>query len=102
MIQRCGRIAVMSPDTAKHLAQLDSLRRLYQEVEEGGSNPMAGHRPFKKLIKGVSETRKARVVVSLSELKTEMHEPRQADDQSQENLTREPNAERSEQIQSCP
>jgi hypothetical protein len=63
---------------------------------------MAGHRPFKKLIEGFSETRKAHVVVSLSELKTEMelHEPCQADDQSQEDLTREPNvsepAERSE------
>jgi hypothetical protein len=41
---------------------------------------MTGHRPFKALTKGFSETRKARVASRVSELKSEMalHELRQA------------------------
>ena len=47
---------------------------------------MAGHRPFKKLTKGFSEARQARVVARVSELKHEMalHELHQARERSQQ------------------
>jgi hypothetical protein len=47
---------------------------------------MSGHRPFKELTKGFSETRKARVAARLCELKTEkaLHELLQAREGSQE------------------
>jgi transcriptional regulator with XRE-family HTH domain len=52
---------------------------------------MTGHRPFKELTKGFSDTRKSRVATRLSKLKTEMalHELRQAREQSQEDLASE-------------
>ena len=88
MIQGCGHIEVMSPDTVKHLVQIESLRRLYPGTNKEGFDSMTGHRPFKELTKGFSEARKARVVGRLLELKTEraLNELRE---QSQEDLARE-------------
>ena len=59
---------------------------LYPGTEEGGIDPMTGHRPFKELTKGFSAARKARVAARVSKLKTEMalHELRQARERSQE------------------
>jgi hypothetical protein len=51
---------------------------------------MIGHRPFNELTKGFSEARRARVAARLSELKSEMalHELRQVQERSQEDLAR--------------
>src|SRR5437667_12188238 len=88
MIQGCGHIAAMPPNTAKHLVQVESLLRLYPGTNKEGFDSMTGHRPFKELTKGFSEARKARVVGRLLELKTEraLNELRE---QSQEDLARE-------------
>jgi transcriptional regulator with XRE-family HTH domain len=52
---------------------------------------MTGHRSFKELTKGFSDSRKARVASRVSALKREMalHELRQARERSQEELARE-------------
>ena len=78
----------MSPDTVKHLVQIESLRRLYPGTNKEGFDSVAGHRPFEELTKGFSEARKARVVGRQFELKTEraLNELRE---QSQEDLARE-------------
>jgi len=50
---------------------------------------MTGHRPFKELTKGFSETRQARVAARVSELKTDMdlRDLRKALERSQEEGT---------------
>jgi Helix-turn-helix domain len=64
---------------------------LYPGIEEGGFDPMTGHRPFDELTNVFWEARKARVTSRVSELKADMalHELRQARERSQEDLARE-------------